>query len=206
MYNRPTTSPDARQAMSGRDERGATTSEVTFPEDDSLVARTLAGERAAFGTLVERYKRPVYHLALRLLGNPVDAEDAAQEAFVRAYVRLASYQQGSNFKAWLLAITAHWCIDQQRRRKPLSLDVVAADEPALATGDEPESDFLRAERQSEVRSRLAGLPEHYRQVLVLRYWEGLSYAEVGRTLGQPTSTVRMRLFRAHRRMAQERGT
>jgi RNA polymerase sigma-70 factor (ECF subfamily) len=203
VYNGPTPSLSAHRTTSRRGQRPTTPAELSPPEDDLLVARTLAGEHAAFGTLVERYKRPVYHLALRLLGNTVDAEDAAQEAFVRAYVRLASYQQGSNFKAWLLAITAHWCIDQQRRRKTLSLDVVAADESALVTGDEPESDFLRAERQSEVQSRLAMLPEHYRQVLVLRYWEGLSYAEVGRTLGQPTSTVRMRLFRAHRRMGRE---
>jgi RNA polymerase sigma-70 factor (ECF subfamily) len=205
VYNGPTPSLDTHRPTSRRGQQQVPTDEAALLEDDLLVARTLAGERAAFGTLVERYKRPVYHLALRLLGNPVDAEDAAQEAFVRAYVRLASYQQGSNFKAWLLAITAHWCIDQQRRRKPLSLDAVAADEPALATADEPESQFLSVERQSEVQSRLANLPEHYRQVLVLRYWEDLSYAEVGRTLGQPTSTVRMRLFRAHRRMAQERG-
>jgi RNA polymerase sigma-70 factor (ECF subfamily) len=168
--------------------------------DDSLVERTLVGDTAAFVLLVERYKRPVYTLAYRLLGNPADAEDAAQETFVRAYTRLTSYQPGSRFGSWLLSITSHWCIDFLRRRRAVSLDaagIVNAEPIGPSTADEhPESVALQSERQREVRQWLASLPEPYRSVLVLRYWHDLSYAEISETTGLPVSTIRMRLFRA----------
>jgi RNA polymerase sigma-70 factor (ECF subfamily) len=165
--------------------------------DEQLVARALDGDKAAFSALVERYRRTVYALAHRMLRQPADAEDAAQETFVRAYVRLATYRPGSNFRAWLLSITAHWCIDQLRRHQPLSLDTY----PALdARGDDPESHAIRAERQREVRQQIAALPGHYRQVIEMRYWRDLTYAEVGEAIAAPASTVRMRLFRAHRLM------
>src|SRR6478672_10715884 len=92
--------------------------------DDQLVLRIMDGDNVAFVTLVERYKRPVYSLAYRLLGNPTDAEDAAQETFVRAYTRLSSYQLWSKFGSWLLSITSHWCIDFLRRRRSVSLDEI----------------------------------------------------------------------------------
>jgi RNA polymerase sigma-70 factor (ECF subfamily) len=167
------------------------------PTDEHLIAQAIAGDKAAFTTLVERYRRVVYALAHRMLRHPADAEDATQETFVRAYVRLATYRPGSNFRAWLLSITAHWCIDQLRRHQLVSLD----NYPALdARGDDPETHAIRAERQREVRQQIAALPEHYRQVIELRYWRDLSYAEVGDAIAVPSSTVRMRLFRAHRLM------
>jgi DNA-directed RNA polymerase specialized sigma24 family protein len=95
---------------------GAMADQPSEEADDQLVCRILDGDNAAFVALVERYKRPVYALAYRLLGNATDAEDAAQETFVRAYTRLTSYQLGSRFGSWLLSITSHWCIDFLRRR------------------------------------------------------------------------------------------
>lgn len=202
MQNGPTTllrSPRAvPPADQGAPERPA---DETFPgDDDLLIARALAGDSAAFGALVERYKRPVHHLALRILRNPTDAEDAAQEAFVRAYVRLGTYRPGSNFRAWLLSITAHWCIDQRRRRGTVPLDDSSTERAARDDGEEPEESYLRDERRREMRLQLAALPSHYRKVLILRYWHDLSYAEVSAAIGQPISTVRMRLYRAHRRL------
>ena len=175
--------------------RHSATPRPTTPPDDQLVAQALGGDKAAFAALVERYKQPVYGLAKRLLRHPSDAEDATQETFIRAYVRLASYRIGSNFRAWLLSIAAHWCIDQLRRRRTVALDLT---QPLVAGDDSPEVQALRAERRREVRQQLATLPEHYRGVIELRYWQGLSYAEVSEVLAEPTSTVRMRLFRAHR--------
>jgi RNA polymerase sigma-70 factor (ECF subfamily) len=168
---------------------------ATTPSDDQLVGWALDGDKAAFTALVERYKQPVYTLAKRLLGNPSDAEDATQETFIRAYTRLASYRSGSNFRAWLLSIAAHWSIDQLRRQQAVALDLTL---PLASDEDGPELLAMRAERRREVRQHLATLPERYRGVVELRYWQGLSYAEVGATLTEPTSTVRMRLFRAHR--------
>jgi RNA polymerase sigma-70 factor (ECF subfamily) len=173
---------------------------IPFPldlSDERLVARALDGDKAAFSSLVERYRQPVHALAKRLLRHSADAEDAAQETFVRAYVRLATFRPGSNFRAWLLAITAHWCIDQLRRRQPLPLD---AHQSLDARDESPEVQALRAERRREVRRQIAALPAHYRRVIELRYWQDLTYAEVGDALAEPQSTVRMRLFRAHRLM------
>lgn len=179
----------------------STPDEVT---DDQLVARVSAGDREAFATLAERYKRPVYSLAYRLLGNAADAEDAAQETFVRAYTRLGTYRPGGTFGAWLLAITSHWCIDFLRRRRCVSLEAVGAEYTAPAVDDLPESLALRTERQLEVREWLACLPESYRRIIILRYWHDLSYAEIGAALGQPVSTVRMRLFRARQALGKTR--
>ena len=181
----------------------ATAATVEAPTDDELVARVVDGDVDAFATLAERYKRPVYTLAYRMLGNAADAEDAAQETFVRAYTRLATYQPGGKFGAWLAAICAHWCIDHLRRARAVPLESVATGPRALPIGErqQPEALALRAERRLEVRDWLARLPAPYRRVLVLRYWHELSYAEIGRALGEPVSTVRMRLFRARKALS-----
>lgn len=176
--------------------------------DDQLVCRILVGDNAAFVTLVERYKRPVYALAYRLLGNATDAEDAAQETFVRAYTRLTSYQLGSRFGSWILSITSHWCIDFLRRRRAVSLDApgLGPTETILpgSADDQPETLALLSERQREVRAWLDSLPAPYRSVLVLRYWHDLSYAEISETIGLPVSTIRMRLFRARQLLSKSR--
>lgn len=176
--------------------------------DDALVARILAGDTTVFVLLVERYKRPVYALAYRLLGNATDAEDAAQETFARAYTRLTSYQVGSRFGSWLLAITSHWCIDSLRRRRALSLDAAAEGHGDFGTParteEQPEILALRRELQREVRAWIADLPETYRSVLELRYWHDLSYLEISKTTGLPVSTIRMRLFRARQLLGEHR--
>ena len=178
-------------------------------EDDALVTRAVAGDTAAFAQLVARHQRAVYTLAYRMLGSAADAEDAAQETFVRAYTRLATYQPGGKFGSWLLAITSHWCIDHLRRRRAVSLEAVTEGAAGGAGFDprsplpglpgereQPEALALQSERRVEVQGWLASLPAPYRRVLVLRYWHDLSYAEISRAIGQPVSTVRMRLFRA----------
>lgn len=180
----------------------ATGAVLSAVSDDTLAERVLAGETEVFVTLVERYKRPVFNLALRMLGNRADAEDAAQETFVRAYTHLGSYQPGGKFGSWLLAITSHWCIDYLRRRRPVSLDALQAPLADAITAEYPEDMALRAEGQAEVQHWLANLPEPYRLVLVLRYWHELSYAEISAAIDQPVSTVRMRLFRARQSLGK----
>lgn len=172
--------------------------------DDHFVLHTLSGDPTAFVTLIERYKRAVYSLAYRLLGNAADAEDAAQETFVRAYTRLSSYQVGSRFGSWLLSITSHWCIDFLRRRRAVSLDQLDARPIADETSDHPEALALQSERRDEVQRWLSTLPAPYRSVLVLRYWHDLSYTEISEATGLPVSTIRMRLFRARQLLAKER--
>ena len=88
-----------------------------LPSDDELVARVRGGDQEAFALLVERHKRAIYNLAYRLLGTSQDADDAAQETFMRAYTRLTTYAPDGRFGAWLSAICSHWCIDTMRARQ-----------------------------------------------------------------------------------------
>jgi RNA polymerase sigma-70 factor, ECF subfamily len=168
--------------------------------DDELVARVREGDHEAFAALVDRHKGRVHGLAYRMLGNRSDAEDAAQEAFMRAYTRLATYQPDGRFGAWLLAIASHRCIDLLRsrgRRAPtITLGKVAESDRFISQTDEPEELAVRGSVGDDVRRWLAALPPAYRLVLTLRYFHELSYAEIAETLGEPVSTVRMRLFRA----------
>ena len=176
-------------------------------EDETLVARAVAGDMVAFASLVERHTGRVHALAYRRLRDADVAEEAAQEAFLRAYVHLAEYRPGANFAAWLHAIAAHWCIDyrrKQRRRAWRTLPLGAAgelhhDTPAT---DDPEAAVLANEQRRAVAQWLANLPAPYRQVIDLRYFQGLSCAEIGNRLGQSITTVRVRLHRARRRLAQ----
>lgn len=169
--------------------------------DDGLVAQAIVGEQPAFAQLVERYRRAVYIHAYRLLRNGADADDAAQETFVRAYIHLTSYRSGSQFKVWLLTITTNWCRDQLRRRRTVPLGEQAPSALGFARDKEPEARLLRLEGQAEIGARLAELPPAYREVLILRAYRELSYAEIGQLLERPVSTVRMRIFRARRALA-----
>lgn len=172
--------------------------------DDVFVMRVLAGDANAFVALIDRYKRAVYSLAYRLLSNATDAEDAAQETFVRAYTRLNTYQPGSRFGSWLLSITSHWCIDFLRRRRAVSLDEMEKSPIADSISDHPEVLAIQSERRDEVQRWMNALPAPYRTVLILRYWHDLSYSEISERIGLPVSTIRMRLFRARQLLAKER--
>lgn len=174
--------------------------------DDELVWRVRAGETQLFATLVERHKRQVHALAYRMLGSSADAEDAAQETFVRAYTRLATYNPDGRFSSWLLAIASHWCIDclraRGRRGTTVALGRVPESDRFISQYDGPEDSALRSAGRDEMHALLAQLPPQYRLVLTLRYYHELSYNEIAVTLGAPVSTVRMRLFRARAMLQQ----
>ena len=174
--------------------------------DDALIVRVRTGDQEAFATLIERYKRSVYNTAYRLLGNPNDAEDAAQETFVRAYTRLATYAPDGRFGAWLSAICSHWCIDtlrtRRRRVQTVALGKVMESDRFISQVDGPEAVALNTDSRDEMQRWLGSLPPQYRAVLTLRYYQDLSYAEIADVLDEPVSTVRMRLFRARTMLQQ----
>ncbi len=172
--------------------------------DEALVARAQAGDHAAFALLVERHQGKVYALACRLLGNAADAEDAAQETFVRAYTRLGTYRPGGKFASWLRAITAHWCLDlgraRRRRVQTVALGRVPESDRFLPREDGPEELVAGRVTADEVQGWLAALAPPHRAVLVLRHLHDLSYDEIAAALGEPVTTVRMRLFHARRQL------
>lgn len=174
--------------------------------DDELVQRVRAGDHAAFELLVERYKRLIYNLSYRLLGNSHDADDAAQETFLRAYTRLTTYAPDGRFGAWLSAICSHWCIDTMRARgrrvQTVALGKVPESDRFISQLAGPEEWALARAGSDEVQGWLEQLPPQYRAVLVLRYFQDRSYNEIAEVLGEPVSTVRMRLFRARGLLVQ----
>lgn len=177
-------------------------------EEQVWLERARRGDKSAFGQLIEAYQGPVYNLAYRMLGNSGEAEEAAQEAFIRAYTRLDSYDPAHKFSTWLLSITSNYCIDQIRKRRAvlLSIDEPLPPHPALHSDNNkgPEAQYLAQERENLVQSMLRELPDEYRQAVVLRYWYDMSYEEIAEVQKTTVSAVKSRLFRARRQLAESR--
>lgn len=181
-------------------------------EESVWLERARQGDKAAFGQLIEAYQGPVYNLAYRMLGNRGEAEEAAQEAFIRAFTKLDSYDPRRKFSTWMLSITSNYCIDLLRKRRALllSLDQPLPPHPALMSdrADNPEAQTVDNEREALVQELLEELPEDYRQTVVLRYWYDLSYQEIADVMDTTVSAIKSRLFRARRQLAEigmERG-
>ncbi len=174
--------------------------------DQELVARVLQGDSQAFTELVESYQQAVYNLAYRMLGDAREAEDAAQEAFLRAYQHLSSYDPERSFKTWLLSIVSNYCIDRLRKRRLiwLSIEEPLPPHPALTSNmPEPEEAFVSKERDTAIQGLLASLAPEYRAAVILRYWYDMSYAEIAEMLGTTESAIKSRLFRARQILAGE---
>lgn len=166
--------------------------------------QALHGDADGFVCLVDAYQRAVFNLCYRMLGNPEDAEDAAQETFLRAYNNIKKYDQTRSFATWLLSIAAHYCIDQIRKRRMqlISLD----DFPQIQLADEtpaPETAVSKREEQIRVQRILKTLSPIYRAAVVMYYWYDFSYEEIAENLSLTVSAVKSRLHRARREMADE---
>ncbi len=163
------------------------------------------GNANAFARIVQRYQTPVYNLSYRMLGDRAEAEDAAQETFLRAYAQLKRYRTDQKFASWLLSIAAHYCIDRLRRRKFqwLSLDDENASETFPTPGQGPEETAFEHERTEEVQALLQKLPPASRAVVVLKYWNELGVEEIAQMTGDSVSAVKVKLFRARQAMARE---
>ena len=174
-------------------------------EELGWITQALDGDRAAFAQLMHRYAGAVYNLAYRMLGSAEDAEDASQEIFLRAYTRLSSFDRTRRFSTWLLSIGSNYCIDRLRRRRFawLTLDDAAYALPSYEPG--PERSALSSEQRAIVQRALQRLPDNYRIVTVLRYWNDLSYEEISQATGLPESTIKTRLHRARHMLAEALG-
>ncbi len=172
--------------------------------DRELVTRAGAGDQEAFEQLVRDNQNRVYSLAVRLVGDREEAADLAQEAFLKAWQGLSSFQGESSFSTWIYRLTTNVCIDYLRRKKrrqevepAVSLDDEDSGwaEPADA-GQDPQRKLEEAERSRALSRGLERLPEHQRQVLVMRELSGLSYQEIGAATGLDLGTVKSRIARA----------
>ena len=172
--------------------------------ESELVARAKAGDQDAFEQLVRDNEKRIYNLALRMVGDPEDALDLSQEAFLNAWKGLATFQGNSSFSTWLYRLASNACLDFLRARKrrheavgaSLSLDDTDAAPPLSDDHFRPDIQLERREREAALRRALDALPPHHRQVLVLRELSGLSYQELSDVLQLDMGTVKSRLTRA----------
>jgi len=165
------------------------------------------GDRDAITDLVTTYQQPVFSLCYRMLGVYQEAEDAAQETLIKAVTKLHTYDTSRPFKPWILRTASNECIDRLRRRKPeVSLDGMGdggAWEWQAGSSPNPEAALLENERKDRVRALLETLSPLDRAMVVMFYWEGLSYQEIAEATEHTISAIKSRLFRARRAMAAE---
>jgi RNA polymerase sigma factor (sigma-70 family) len=177
---------------------------VANGEDRELVGRCLQGDERAYRDLIQRYRRQVYSLALRMVRRPEDAEDVTQETFVRMFKALDRYDPDRPFAAWIMTIASRLSIDhiRRRRRSPISLfqrDSESDEERMIDVEDPgpgPEVSAVHGEEQQRANELIESLPEHYRIVVMLRHVQDLSYDEIAEALQLPLGTVKARIHRA----------
>ena len=181
---------------------------MTREQEAAIVRKVLGGDANAFETLVLEYEKNVYNIALRMTGNSEDAADMTQEAFIKAYNSLQSFRGDSKFSVWLYRIVSNVCLDflrSKNRRPTVSLSVEDDDgeDAQLDVADESQSPELLLDRKltrDSVRRGLDSLPPDYRQILLLREIQGLSYDEIAQALSLEVGTVKSRIFRARKRL------
>lgn len=172
-------------------------------QEKEWVIAALEGDREAFASLVAAYQRPVYNLCYRMLGTQTEAEDAAQEVFVKLFRRLHTYDIDRKLSSWVLSVASHHCIDRLRRRRLKTVDIeeMPAWRPLVSARPQPERQLLDAEREARVVALLDQLEPHYRLPIVMHYWNGLSYQEICEATGLSLSALKSRLHRARLKMA-----
>ncbi len=172
--------------------------------DRERVLLALDGDQDAFTDLVLDYQRAVFNLTYRMLSDTVEAEDAAQEAFLRAYRNLERYDMTRSFKTWVLSIASNYCIDiiRKRRLSWLSLDDLLPGEVMSAIEHHSiEELMLDGERDQSVQNMMSLLKPDERAIIILRYWNDLSYEEIADALDINVGVVKSRLFRARQALA-----
>ncbi|MBI4914293.1 MAG: RNA polymerase sigma factor [Acidobacteria bacterium] len=172
-------------------------------EDAQVVKLVLKGRREMFGVLLERYQRPIFNFVYRFYGNYDLAQELTQETFLRCYQFLKSYDPKRKFSTWLYTVAKNLCIDELKKRKSANEvaldDAMTAVEAKGAEGMAERSAQLQCIRREDdfrLLEALQELPADARTVLLLHYFQGLSYQEIGESLSLPVSTVKIRIFRA----------
>ncbi|HJS42081.1 MAG TPA: RNA polymerase sigma factor [Gemmatimonadales bacterium] len=168
--------------------------------DGEIVRAVLKGDRERYAVLVERYRDRYARYAARMLGSIDAAEDAVQDAFVRAFDQLARCHDPDNFIGWFFLILRNRCFAEQRKYRPqVSLDAAAT----LPTGDRSDDGAETAERRRALQRALMGLTAEQREVFVLKHVEGLSYMEIAERLKTSVPSLKMRMHRAYDRLREE---
>ena len=181
---------------------------MTREQEYLIVQRVLEGDTNAFEELVLEYEKKVYNVALRMLNNSEDAADMTQEAFIKAYNSLSGFRGDSKFSVWLTRIVSNLCLDfmRSRNRRPtvsLSMEDEDGEDVQLDIADtsqSPEQLLERSLTRESVRRGLQSLPEDYREILLLREIQGLSYDEIAAALDIEVGTVKSRIKKKQKKL------
>lgn len=182
----------------------------SVPADAELVRQALAGSQEAYRVILTRYQRPVFSLIRRMVGEAAIAEDVAQEVFVKAFHALDSFDQRRKFSSWLFKIAHNSAIDQLRRRRldTVALETTDSEQVDLVTviadmaAESPETRMERRDLAAAIEGAVSSLRPEYREVVVLRFQEGLAYEEIAEVTGLPLGTVKTHIFRARKAMVR----
>ena len=172
--------------------------------DQMLVERVQKGDKRAFDLLIQKYQHRIVSLVTRYVSDTSEAQDVAQEAFIKAYRAIGRFRGDSAFYTWLYRIAINtaknWIVAKNRRPPASDIDAVDAEQygvsPRLKETSTPENELLREEIERTVYDTIAGLPEDLRTAIMLREMDGMSYEEIATTMECPIGTVRSRIFRA----------
>lgn len=184
---------------------------MTPEQEPALIRRAQAGDTAAFGQLVRLHQTAVFNIAYRLLGTRRDAEDAAQEAFLRAYRALNHFDGQRPFRPWINTIVTNLCYNQLALKREQTTRPVAdlrrdPDDSWLArqrqSAPTPEQLLAQSEREARTRAAILALPPRYRTVIELRHFQGLSYDAIAAEMDRSVANVKSDLFRARQKLAE----
>ena len=176
---------------------------MTREREAELIASVLAGDADSFEPLVKEHEKKIYNLALRMTGDPDDAYDVAQDAFVKAYTSLKDFRGESAFGSWLYRLASNVCLDFLRREKRRGTVSLTVEDEELDIADlrfSPEDELERTELRDAINTALMRLPAAARQMIVMRDVSGLSYAEIAETLDLELGTVKSRIARAREKL------
>ena len=173
---------------------------MTAPTDRDLILRARRGDAEAYGELVTRYQTNVFNVCYRIVHEHGEAEDLAQESFMRAYDRLDTFDIEREFGPWIRRVAANLCLNHfESQRHSAELD----DERDAGENQRPETVAEVHERSEQIRRALASLPPQYRVVIELRHYQEMSYDEIAKVLSIPLSDVKSHLFRARKILAEK---
>jgi RNA polymerase sigma-70 factor (ECF subfamily) len=173
-------------------------------EDKELIRLALDGNQDAYKRIMQKYRNAIHHLITRMIGYQHEAEDLTQEAFIKAFNSLASFNDEFAFSTWLYKIATNNCIDHLRKRK---LKTFSIDKPINEhegeqgfeipdTTYKPDAEILKSQQSQAIQTAIEGLPEKYHRVIVMRHQEEKSYEEIAEELDLPLGTVKAHIFRA----------
>jgi RNA polymerase sigma-70 factor, ECF subfamily len=170
--------------------------------DEAIIGLVLNGNTHIFSELVDKYRDSVFGMAFRFAGSHSDAQDISQEVFIKIYKNLHRFNAKSKFSTWVYRLSYNACIDWTRSKKTMlnTIDIAETDEDFADSRAGPEDSYIVKQRRVALREAIYALKEKYRNILILFYFQGLAYDEIGEILDIPVKTVETQLYRARKQI------